>query len=103
MIVYALKEINTGLFYSEANKDICRLGLKTKFYTDKRLALVDLSYYKLPYPDCKWYTTLSAIEKMYDKPILEIDITKDLLDDTASLFKFKVVPIEIRVVNDEDI
>lgn len=100
MKLYALKEVNTGLYYSRRLKDICELGADTLFISDQIHAVhyrTDDFVHKLSKP--VWYTTLSAIEKMYDKPILEInDITEDMIRDTASLFKFKVVPIEVKEV-----
>lgn len=100
MKLYALREINTGLYYSRRRKDICELGADTLFISEEIRALhyrMDEFAHKLSEP--VWYTALSAIEKMYDKPILEVDgITEDMIKDTASLFKFKVVPIEVKEV-----
>lgn len=95
-VVYALKEINTGLYYDSNIKDITELSRKTKMFENKADAIlfcneVPCCGYSYPH----WYTTLSAIERMYDKPIMEIDLDYNLIRDTASLFKFEVVPIAI--------
>lgn len=95
-VVYALKEINTGLYYDSSIKDITELSHKTKMFENKADAILfcnEVPCYCYSYPH--WYTTLSAIERMYDKPIMEIDLDHDLIKDTASLFKFEVVPIAI--------
>lgn len=96
-IVYALKEINTGLFYSQKHKDIVELGLDIQFFDNNLDAkLVISNPISLGMHQPLWFATLSAIERMYDKPILEIDeLNEDMIKDTASLFKFKIVPIAI--------
>lgn len=99
-IIYALKEINTGLFYSQKYKDIVELSIMTKFFGTKKEAYQykkNKGPYGISLPVI--LTSFSAIEKMYDKPLYDIDeITEDMLRDTASLFKFKVVPIEIKEI-----
>lgn len=95
-VVYALKEINTGLYYDSNLKDITELSHKTKMFENKADAILFCN--KVPcccYSYPHWHTTLSAIERMYNKPIMEIDLNHDLIGDTASLFKFEVVPIAI--------
>lgn len=97
MIYYALKEKRTGLFYSENLRDISELGPDTLLFKG---AVAAIEYKHTPIvrdlSRPKWFTTLSAIERMYDKPILEIDeITDDMINDTASLFNFIIVPITI--------
>ena len=96
-IVYALKEINTGLFYSQKRKDIIELGLDIQFFDNNKDAMLAISKpISLGIHQPLWFTTLSAIECMYDKPIMEINnITEDMIRDTASLFKFEIVPIAI--------
>ena len=95
-VAYALKEINTGLYYDSNIKDITELSHKTKMFENKADAILFCN--KVPccgYSYPHWYTTLSAIERMYEKPIMEIDLNYDLIRDTASLFEFEVVPIAI--------
>lgn len=103
-IIYALKEINTGLFYSQELKDITELSLKTKLFEKQADAILFCKeVYGCSYSYPHWYTTLSAIERMYDKPIMEVELNYDLLRDTASLFEFKVVTLELseRCIKDE--
>lgn len=98
MIVYALKEINTGLFFSTIHKDVTELSRATQFFDTKKDAYTYKKNKNIHnIPTLNLLTAFSAIEKMYEKPIYEIDeVTEDMLKDTASLFKFKVVPIEIK-------
>lgn len=99
MKVYALQEVNTGLYYTKY-KDIAELSLHTLFFPKKELAEIVLKQpVSLGLTTPYWRTTLSAIEKMYDKPIMEInELTADMIRDTSSLFKFEIVAIEIKKV-----
>ncbi|MCM1324201.1 MAG: hypothetical protein NC218_08560 [Acetobacter sp.] len=90
MRLFALKEVNTGLYYNENIKDIAELSVRTLFFKTKKEAYKYLNKTLNDYQVSVWFTTLSAIERMYDLPIFLVPLTPDLIQDTAGLFKFKV-------------
>lgn len=87
-IVYAIYHPDSGLFYN--GKGLSKLNAKTKFYNSiKNANLADLKF--IP-AKIAW----DFLEKVYNKPSIDIDISKEEYNNTLQMFRnLKVVPINL--------
>ena len=90
MKAYAIKDLNSGLYYDKKTKFVEPMSINTQLFASKNEAVL-FACLQILDEDLAW----RLLEKVYEKERWELNCSKDEFSDAVKAFNLMVVPVEV--------
>lgn len=90
MKAYAIKDLNSGLYYDNKTKFVEPMSVNTQLFASKNEAVL-FACLQILDEDLAW----RLLEKVHEKERWELDCSKDEFNDAVRAFNLTVIPIKV--------
>ena len=90
MKAYAIKDLNSGLYYDKKTKFVEPMSINTQLFASKNEAVL-FACLQILDEDLAW----RLLEKVHEKERWELDCSKDEFNDAVKAFNLTVITVEV--------